>query len=65
MSERIHRPVVGSTYQINDGAYKGRSGKLIQIIDGTKRIFAKVQLKDAFGQLTKEIDVIPVSYLEL
>jgi len=63
MTERTRRPVAGSAYQISDGRYKGRLCKVVEIIHKTDRDFVKVIFLDSFGHATKDMDIIPASYL--
>lgn len=55
--------VVGRSYRITDGTYKGRLAKVERVCENA-RGFAVVNLLDAFGKPTGNMDVLPIKYME-
>lgn len=58
----VKQPQYGTKYRIINGKYHGR---LCVIAQKTEATYVTVTLLDSWGMKTKEVDVVPINFLDM
>ena len=58
----VKQPLYGVKYRITNGKYKCR---LCVVAQKTEATYVTVVLLDAWGMKTKEVDVVPINFLDM